>query len=204
MRQVWYVSYGSNMHADRFTCYISGGTPVGGNRHYPGCRDHTPPAAVRGCSVRGEVYFATESPVWGGGRAYYDRELPGIAYVRAYLISPEQFSDVCAQEMYRDTGTDLDLRPALQHGHVGLGTGRYETLIYLGNHDGHPMLTFTAPWPFGAVPLNAPTEPYLRMLGLGLIAAHGWNACGAAMYLTGLRGAAGVWSVDKIVQILES
>jgi hypothetical protein len=203
MSLVWYVSYGSNMHLDRFTCYVSGGTPDGGNRCYPGCRDITPPLAARGCSMPGGVYFATSSLVWGGGRAFYDPELPGVAYARAYLITASQFADVCAQEMYRETGTDLDLREVLRTGRAALGDGRYETLIHLGAHDDHPMLTFTAPWSFGQQPLNAPSAPYLRMLGQGLLAAHGWSPRQAAAYLAGLPGAAGAWSAGEIVALLE-
>jgi hypothetical protein len=202
MSLVWYVSYGSNMHVDRFTCYVAGGTPDGGNRSYPGCRDRTPPLAIRGCSVPGGVYFATESPVWGGGRAFFDPELPGVAHARAYLITEKQFADVREQEMYREPGTDLDLREVLANGRARLGDGRYETLIHLGDHDDHPMLTFTAPWSFGQEPLVAPTPPYLRMLGHGLLSAHGWSLREAAGYLAGLPGAAGVWSVDEIVPML--
>lgn len=199
---VWYVSYGSNMHADRFACYVAGGTPEGGKRCYPGCRDTAPPLATRGCTAAGGVYFATESPVWGGGRAFYDRDLSGVMHGRAYLITATQFADVCAQEMYREPGADLDLREVLENGRAKLGEGRYETLVHLGDHDGHPMLTFTAPWAFGDEPLNAPTEPYLRMLGRGLIAAHGWSVRKVAEHLAGLPGAAGAWTVDEIADLL--
>lgn len=157
MRLVWYVSYGSNMHADRFTCYIEGGTPDGGNRNYPGCRDRTAPRDTRSLSVDGRVYFATESPVWGGGRAFYDRHMSGDpTFVRAYLITEQQFSDVCNQEMYRPPGTDLDLSEVLANGRAEFGPGRYETLIHLGDNDGYPMLTFTAPWSHADKPLVPP------------------------------------------------
>lgn len=199
MGLVWYVSYGSNMHADRFACYLVGGTPDGGKRSYPGCRDRTSPRATLGCSVPGGVYFATESAVWGGGRAFYDPHLPGHMHARAYLITAAQFGDVCAQEMYREPGADLDLREVLANGSARLGEGRYETLMHLGDQDGHPMLTFTAPWSFGDEPLNPPTAPYLRMLGLGLMAAHNWSPQRAAGYLAALPGAAGTWSTEEII-----
>ncbi|TWP46500.1 histone deacetylase [Lentzea tibetensis] len=198
---VWYVSYGSNMHADRFACYLEGGVPEGGNRRYPGCRDPTPPRAARGCSAPGGVYFATTSPVWGGGRAFYDPGLPGVMHGRAYLVTAAQFSDVCAQEMYREPGVDLDLGEVLETGRARLGEGRYETLVRLGD-DSCPMLTFTAPWSFGDEPLVAPSLPYLRMLGRGLMAAHGWSAREAADHLAWLPGAAGAWTADELAEVL--
>ncbi|MEU4746046.1 histone deacetylase, partial [Actinosynnema sp. NPDC023658] len=125
-RSVWYVSYGSNMHAARFACYLGGGTPVGAARGYPGCRDAAPPLDSRAWEVPGGIYFATHSPVWLGGRAFYDPDLPGTAAVRAYLVTTAQFSDVAAQEMYRDPGVDLDLTAVPAGGRHALGPGRYE------------------------------------------------------------------------------
>ncbi|MGW4210879.1 hypothetical protein ACWEIJ_23010 [Lentzea sp. NPDC004789] len=203
MDLVWYVSYGSNMHADRFACYLAGGTPDGGTWSYPGCRDTTEPRRTLGCSARGGVYFATVSPVWRGGRAFYDPDLPGSTFVRANLITAEQFGDVFDQEMYRAPGTThLDLREVLRHGRTKLGPGRYETLLHLGDRDGHPMLTFTAPWTFGEEPLVAPSGPYLRMLGHGLLSAHDWTLRDTADYLSRLHGVAGVWSPDEIIPML--
>src|SRR2546423_6386308 len=105
------------MHADGSACSGAGRPRDGGDGCAGVCRDVTPPLATRGCSVPGGVYFATSSPVWGGGgRAFYDPHLPGTTHARAYLITASQFADVCAQEMYRETGTDLDLREVLESG----------------------------------------------------------------------------------------
>jgi hypothetical protein len=199
---IWYVSYGSNMHVDRFACYVAGGIPDGGKKHYPGCRDTTPPRRAEGFEVEGGVYFATESPVWQGGRAFFDRALPDRSHVRAYLITRQQFSDVCAQEMYRAPGADLDLTEVLATGRSKLGEGRYETLVHLGEHDGYPMLTFTAPWSYKPEALVAPSAPYLRMLGHGLIDTHGWSLRETAEYLSRVRGVEGVWSSDEIIPML--
>ena len=54
--------------------------------------------------VAGGIYFATESPVWTGGRAFYDPELRGRAAMRSCLVTAGRFSDIAAQEMYRDPG----------------------------------------------------------------------------------------------------
>ncbi|NUT94199.1 MAG: histone deacetylase, partial [Saccharothrix sp.] len=68
------------------------------------------------------------------------------------------------------------------HRHA-LGPGRYETLLHLGDHDGHPALTFTAPWRSQDVEHTAPSAPYLKMLKEGLRAAHGWTTDRIAAYL---------------------
>ncbi|PSL55979.1 hypothetical protein B0I31_104270 [Saccharothrix carnea] len=182
-RLVWYVSYGSNMRAERFACYLTGGTPVGATRGYPGCRDTSPPLATRPVEVPGGIYFATESPVWLGGRAFYDPDLPGTTAARAYLVTTAQFADVAAQEMYREPGTDLDLTVVMADGRHALGPGRYETLLHLGEHDGHPALTFTAPWSAADVEHTKPSANYLTMLATGLAESHGWTAERIAAYL---------------------
>ncbi|GAB2684513.1 hypothetical protein GCM10027271_53470 [Saccharopolyspora gloriosae] len=198
---VWYASYGSNMHADRFRCYLEGGVPPGGHRACPGCRDPRPPRRTAGFRVAGGVYFATESPVWGGGRAFLDPALDGSAALRAYLVTPGQFADVVVQEMYRDPGTDLDLREVLRSGRDVLGPGRYETVLRVGDLDGLPVLTFTAPWSSADVPLVAPSAAYLRMLLGGLRAGQAWDTATAARYLAALPGARGRWSTAEIAAL---
>lgn len=203
---VWYVSYGSNMYADRLMCYLAGGTPPGTQHTYPGCRDRRPPHRALGHLLAGGVYFATTSVVWGGGRAFYDAELTGpefigVVAVRAYLITPGQFADIVAQEMYRTPGTDIDLRAVLTTGRVELGPGRYETLLHVGDIDGHPALTFTAPWQAHDVPWMAPSAPYLRMLAGGLREAHNWSTHQAASYLARLPGARGHWTAAAIIAL---
>ncbi len=84
---VWYVAYGSNLSAERFSCYLQGGQPPGAAFTYPGARDQTPPRASKAVWLPGSVYFATESQVWGGGRALYDPDAPGKAAARSYLIT---------------------------------------------------------------------------------------------------------------------
>ncbi|HKS49974.1 MAG TPA: histone deacetylase [Amycolatopsis sp.] len=199
---VWYVSYGSNMNAARFGCYLAGGTPDGGKRAFPGCRDPQAAIATRGHELPGGIYFATESLVWGGGRAFYDPALPGTAPARAYLITAGQFSDVAAQEMYREPDGDLDLSAVLAAGRAELGPGRYETLLCAGELDGYPVLTFTAPWSSTDVDLLAPSAAYLRMLATGLCEAHGWDIPRVADYLATCPGAAGTWTAESIATTL--
>lgn len=197
---VWYVSYGSNMHADRLLCYLTGvSTPVGGQREYPGARDPRPPRADLPVSLPGTIYFATHSPVWNGGRAFYDHDAPGTAAARAWLVTAGQFADITAQEMYREPSADLDLTEVLTTGRAELGPGRYETLLHVGDRDGHPLLTFTAPWHVADVETTAPSGAYLRMLAAGLVAGHGWSRLRTAAYLAGLTG---FWTADAIADLL--
>jgi hypothetical protein len=198
---IWYVAYGSNLFRERFHCYLTGGTPRGSAHRHTGCRDPRPPRAEQSITIPGGIYFAHTSLTWGGGMAFYDPDLPGRAAARAYLLTRRQFCDVLSQEMRRDAGTDHDLSEALAAGRQRLGPGRYETVLKVGERAGHPMLTFTSPHPAGP---NAPTAPYLAMLGNGLREAHGWPAARAAGYLAARPGARGAWTAQAITALLGS
>ncbi|MFR9676388.1 histone deacetylase [Streptomyces sp. TR06-5] len=200
---VWYASFGSNMHRARLECYLSGGRPAGGARTYPGCRDARAPMRALPVMLPGVVYFATESPVWTGGCAFYDpAATPGEAPARAYLVRRSQFSDIAAQEMHRSPGEDLDLERVEALGRVVIGHGRYETLVCPGTLDGYPVLTFTSSWAYGDVPGNPPSAAYLRHLAAGLMTGHGWDAERTAAYLAGCPGAAGLWTPDAVCALI--
>jgi len=198
---VWYASYGSNMCIDRFTCYLSGGAPSGARLAYPGCRDHRAPLRAIGYKLAGSVYFATESAAWGGGRAFYDPELPASAAARAYLITSGQFADIVAQEMHRTPSEDLDLATVLAKRRVKLGPGRYETLLHVDDLDGYPLLTFTAPWRAADVSWAPPSASYLRVIMAGLRETYGWDNHRIAHYLARLPGARGYWTPAGIAEL---
>lgn len=201
-QRVWYTSYGSNTHLDRLACYIKGGRPSGAGRTYPGCRDRRMPSRSVPVELRGALYFATESPVWGGGRAFYDPEPDGRVYARAHLVSSAQFADIAAQEMYRSPGEDLDLNEVLTSGVARLGSGRYETLVCAGQMDGLPVLTFTAPWGVDDVASVPPSRAYVRFLASGLLEAGAWDADVVAAYVAASRGAAGHWPEQAIRDLI--
>ena len=187
MGQVWYVGYGSNLSAERFACYVAGGRPAGGSRTNPGCRDRTPPVRDVPVDLPGTLYFAGESPQWGGGVAFYDHGTPGWTAARGYLVSTGQLADIAAQEMYRDPrdGDPLEelLGGPLDGGRHELGSGRYETLVEVGRYDDLPMLTFTSPHGAGHVEHSRPADGYLAMLGAGLRESRGWGEDEVASYL---------------------
>lgn len=192
--EVWYVSYGSNMSAARLGCYLHGGCPPGARRTYPGARDPRLPRHSRPVLLPGRVYFAGRSRVWGGGIAFYDHVTPGPTPARAYLLTAGQLADVAAQEMHRlpDAGDPLEQvivagRPhGLPGGRHRVGPGHYETLLEVGWHAGAPMLTFTAPHGYAAVPHTRPSHAYLAMLRAGLCEAHGWTEQRARRHLAAL------------------
>ncbi|MFI6846314.1 histone deacetylase [Kitasatospora sp. NBC_00085] len=190
------------MHAGRLDCYLRGGRPPGGARTYPGCRDGGPPDRAVPVMLPGALYFALESAVWGGGMGFYDPAQAGEIPARAYLLTVGQFSDIAAQEMYRDPGADLALDGVLGAGRERLGPGRYETLVCPGALDGVPVLTFTAPWSLPDAELNVPRAAYLRNLAAGLAEAHGWGPGRAADYLSSRPGAAGHWSSAALLREL--
>ncbi|MET9606506.1 histone deacetylase [Streptomyces sp. NPDC006512] len=200
--RVWYASYGSNMHVDRLAAYIAGGTLPGAERVYPGCRDHRGPERSLAVELEGCLYFATESTVWTGGRAFYDPTAPGLTRARAHLVTPEQMSDIAAQEMYEEPGTDLDLTKVLRDGRDEVGPGRYETLICPGEIEGVPVLTFTAPWTLRDVEVRAPSAAYLRYLAGGLLQSGPWEEPGIAAYLSSRPGAAGQWTAERVLDLL--
>ncbi|WEB43814.1 histone deacetylase [Streptomyces yunnanensis] len=199
---VWYAAYGSNTHPERLDCYLAGGRPPGGRRDVPGCRDPRRPRRSAPVLLRGRLYFATESAVWTGGRAFYDPEADGELPAHAYLLTVSQFSDIAAQEMYREPDRDLDLTRVLARGRDRLGPGRYETLVCAGLLDGHPVLTFTAPWRSTEVPPNPPAAAYLRHIAAGIGAAHGWPPRRTAAYLATCPGVHPRWSAPKIAALL--
>lgn len=199
---LWYLAYGSNMGVERLRCYLAGGCPPGGERTYPGARDRGMPVRSVAVELPGLVYFATESPVWKGGRAFYDPDAEGTVWARAHLVTAAQFSDVAAQEMYRPPGRDLDLATVLTAGRARLGPGRYETLVRAGDLDGAPMLTFTAPWRASEVRWTKPSAAYVRVLAAGLLEAGAWDAGRIAGYLASRPGAEGHWTAPEIVRLL--
>ncbi|MCQ4083550.1 histone deacetylase [Streptomyces sp. RB6PN25] len=201
---VWYVSYGSNMRLSRLRHYLAGGCPPGGARTYPGCRDPRGPQRSAPVELDGEMYFALESQVWTGGRAFYDPDVPGTVWARAHLLATGQIPDLVAQEMYRDPGADadLDLTEVLGGGRTRFGPGRYETLVYVGELEGRPMLTFTAPWGMGDVAWNKPSALYLMQIASGLEEAGAWSARRIAAYLADRPGAAGHWAENEVASLM--
>ncbi len=203
MEHLWYAAYGSNLSSERFAHYLGGGRPTGASRHYSGARDGAEPMDDRPIMLPGQVYFAGESPTWGGGIAFYDPDAVGSAVARAYLLTSGQFSDVASQEMRRPIGRDLPMTALFRESRTAvLGPGRYETLHIVGEIDDLPVVTFTASWEHGHVALSAPVAAYLRTIATGLAEAHGWPPEQSCDYLLARPGVAPTWSRASLLAVL--
>jgi hypothetical protein len=200
--ELWYAAYGSNMAGDRFGCYLAGGCPPGASRTYPGARDRTRPRETRPVRLDGSVYFAWESPTWGGGIAFYDPDAAGESVAVAYRLTLGQFSDVVAQEMHREPGGDLDLAQLWDSGRHALGPGRYESLHVVGHLEELPVVTFTASWAADAVGFNPPAAAYLATMARGLAESHGWGPDRIAAYLLGRPGLGSAWDEAALRALL--
>jgi hypothetical protein len=196
---VWYVAYGSNMHAARFACYLSGGRPRDARRTYLGCRDRSPPRRDIGVHLPGGLVFAGESMVWGGGIAFYDPVARGELAARAYLVTFGQLSDVIAQEARRPVGGDLVLGDGADRWPVG-GSHVYETLLYVADSDGLPMFTITS---LQNLAPAAPGAPYLRTVLDGLHETFGWSPDERVEYLLRATGVAPAWTADQLAALCD-
>ena len=171
---LWYASYGSNLLFSRFMCYINGGTPEGSSKRCEGCSDRSPPQDRRPITIPHELYFARESRSWGG---------KGVAFIksqkedriktlgRRYLITKEQFIQVVRQENGRlpdNPRISIDFEETIAHGQSMINGGWYSRVIYLGEEDDYPILTFTGFWDDDAICPNKPCEAYRETIAMGL------------------------------------
>ena len=191
---VWYAGYGSNLSAERFLCYIAGGTPRGAARPCRGARDTTPPRGDRPLEVPYRLYFSGHSTMWDGAPAFIDTvertDPPARARARAYLITWEQFEDVVAQENGRPTTAPVELegRDLATGFRACLGTGRYEHLLCVGTLEGFPVVTFTSPWPIADADIGTPSPAYLKVMIEGLRESHALDDDAVVGYLGAAPG----------------
>ncbi|RYE74144.1 MAG: histone deacetylase [Myxococcales bacterium] len=180
------------MSEQRLAAYLEGGVPPGGRRANPGARDRTLPRRSLAVDLPGGLYFAGDSPQWGGGVAFYDHDATeqGPTPARAYLMTAQQFADVAAQEMYRlpQQGDPLEeiVIGGIDGGRHHVGPGHYETLIEVGRIESAPMLLFTAPHGIDHVEHTQPSTAYLAMLAKGLRESRAWDDERVAAHFRGL------------------
>jgi len=205
---VWYVSYGSNLNRARFITYIEGGRIPGNNVVHEGCTDPTPPIDDVSLELPQSLYFAGWSRAWGGTAAGFitldAQKAPALA--RAYLITPRQLQEVVRQENANAVRVDdvhLDIEGARTQGHVRmLPQGYYSELVYCGQREGYPMLSFTASE--NRSDFRPPSAAYLRMIRCGLQESHGLNIGETVAYLKDRPGVLGHWTVSQLVETLEN
>jgi hypothetical protein len=174
--KVWYASYGSNLLRSRFMCYIQGGSPEGAAKQYDGCTDKSAPENDRPITIPHELYFSQSSGIWEGkGVAFIKSERNDDVETlgRMYLITREQFVQVVRQENGvgpDDLSLNIDFDETLSNGEAIIsGEMWYGRIIYIGDKEGYPILTFTSPGIDKNIVPNAPGEKYLTTIIRGIL-----------------------------------
>ena len=204
---VWYASYGSNLLQERFSCYISGGTPRGAHRTYPGCTDTSAPIASKKIKINAELYFARRSKTWsGGGAAFLKPELDNNAntFGRMHLITVEQFIELVKQEIRLEGELSIDFNKAVKETILDLNRpdSWYNKLLFLGTEEGHPIFTFTN-MEFLTKEINPPNEHYLKIIIEGLKEAHDLSPSEIEDYLRVKKGISGTEVEGQLQGLIE-
>lgn len=167
---VWYACYGSNICRDRFLCYINGGTPAGAKKHFTGCEDKTQPKDSRPFEIPHPIYFAKKSVTWDGDGICFlhPEKFPEKSLGRVYQISVSQFKDLVRQELIFDGVIEIDFEELRKKGSYNcLKDGRYGELLYLGEIENKPVISFTSPVHLSEE-INPPSPAYLQTIAKGL------------------------------------
>lgn len=167
-KKIVYVSYGSNLASRRLHVYIAGGTVEGNTRVYKGCRDKTLPEFKKPYILGGSIIMGWESKNWGGGIAFYDPLSEGQVLASGYSITVEQFNDVVSQENEKEAGEmNIDFEELLAKRVLNL-SGLYGKVLYIGDDNGAPMVTFTFSENINSLPFNPAMTAYLDIIREGV------------------------------------
>ncbi|EPS65120.1 hypothetical protein M569_09656, partial [Genlisea aurea] len=199
---VWYASYGSNMNASRFRCYIEGGQVEGMRRPCVGSRDKTMPKEIIWKTFPHRLFFAREyTATWGPGGVAFLHPRSNAAektYMCLYKITMEQFNDVLHQENRSDpdaSDPSFDLaalrkiQAEKQMPVESLEGGWYRNVVWLGEEEHVPILTMTCTVAdvddciSGRVPINPPGKEYGGTLTKALVEGRRLSEGEAAVYL---------------------
>ena len=203
---VWYVSYGSNLMEHRFLCYILGEQPEGSTLKERGCRNPAKPLQIGKAILPYPLYFAGKRTKWGdGGVAFIGHEKNDKykTFGRKYLVTSEQFLDVTAQENSCEE-IEADLEEVKEKGFIHVnGAGWYGRMVYVGEEEGYPMVTFTSNLDIDEQPLNSPPVPYMMTIAKGLCQI-GLSKEEAITYFADTPGIKGNMDDEEISDIIGS
>ena len=204
--RLWYASYGSNLLDERFSCYISGGTPRGAHRIYPGCTDTSAPIASKQIKINAELYFAKVSKTWSGGGAAFirpdiDKEFTTLG--RMHLITIEQFIELVKQEIKLEGELLIDFNKTIKETALDLQRpdSWYNKLMYLGTDEGYPIFTFTN-MNFLAEEINPPNEHYLKIIIEGLKETYHLKPSEIEEYLRVKKGIKGTEMEGQLAELI--
>lgn len=203
-QHVWYAAFGSNLFAERFSVYLTGG-PIPFSttgRVQRGARNPEPPSGDQPFSLERSLLFSGAVAQWGGGGtasvdADHNPVTPTMA--RAYRITLEQFEDVFAQENGLDVPVTIDV-PALLAGPINLTDRKYGRVELVGEIGTDPVVTLaTSSRPTQLAPADS---SYLSVMGLGLMESWDLTARAAADYLASRPGNAGFYDPGELAATL--
>ncbi|WP_089247224.1 hypothetical protein [Rhodococcoides kyotonense] len=150
---VWYVSYGSNLLAERFATYLTGSPATGEFGFHPPAPSPTPPAQDRWMWIDHALYFAGVSQRWTGSGAFVSTQSgsdPSVAH--GYLIEHGQLAHLLAVENVVDDIVAPDPTSIDVGGYAHLDIdrrgeafrGKYDAVLRLPDIDGIPAVTVTS------------------------------------------------------------
>ena len=203
--KLWYASYGSNLLDERFSCYISGGTPRGAHRTYTGCTDTTAPMASKEIEINAELYFAKRSKTWSGGGAAFIKPEPNknvTTLGRMHLITVEQFIELVKQEVRFEGDLTIDFEETIKVGTLDLLKETwYSKLMYLGTEGEYPIFTFTN-GDFLSDEINPPNEHYLKIIIEGLKETYHLSPTQIEKYLQDKKGISGTEMEEQLPELI--
>lgn len=171
---IWYVSYGSNLLAERFHTYLTGSDATSPFGAHPAAPSAELPLDERWLWLDHALYFAGVSKRWTGSAAFVSHHAgSGESIAHAYLIEDCQFAHLVAIEnavekvvplapSSLETGAytvlDIDRRGDTFR-------GKYDALLRLPDIDGTPAVTVTSS---AMRERGAPADRYLDTIRRGL------------------------------------
>lgn len=118
-----------------------------------------------------EMYFAKEAETWNGGGICFlkpEKDESVKTLGRTYLINSGQFKDLVRQELKFEGEIEIDFEELVNNGQYNcMSDGRYGLLLYLGEIDGNPVITFTSEV-YLEDEINPPNEAYISTIIKGL------------------------------------
>ena len=203
-QHVWYAAFGSNLLAERFAVYLTGGPiPLSTTgRVQRGARNPALPTGDQPFSIERSLLFSGAVAQWGGGAtasvdADHNPITPTLA--RAYRITLEQFEDVFAQENGLDAPISIDV-PALLAGPLDLTDRKYGRVELVGEIGVDPVVTLATPSrPAQLAPADS---SYLTVMGRGLMESWNLTPRAAADYLASRPGNAGSCDPEALATTL--